>query len=581
MTIRNIAWIFLLFSSPVLSTADAAEKKNDQPKPRFELAAAATPAEQVHVPEGFKVELLYSVPKEEEGSWVNLCYDPKGRLIVSDQYGSLYRVTPPEVGSTQKIKIEKIPAKIGGAQGLLWAFDSLYVMVNSNDREKNGLYRVRDTNGDGQLDSVAFLRNADGNNEHGPHAVILAPDGKSLYVICGNNTRPIEGATSRVAEIWDEDQLLPRIYGAGFMRGVPAPGGAIYNIDPDGKKWERVTSGFRNPFDVAFNADGEIFTYDADMEWDIGTPWYRPTRVCHGVSGADWGWRNGSAKWPVYYADTLPPVVNIGLGSPTGITFGYGAKFPAKYQNALFISDWTYGKMYAVHLTPEGSSYTGVAEEFMSATPLPLTDAIINPHDGAMYFLIGGRKTQSGLYRLTYAGKESTAPVSGKQANETERAVRHELEALHTGDHPDAVSKAWPHLSDSDRFIRYAARTAIEHRPLESWQERALAETNPQASLTALLALVRKVPRTFRPEGKDLDTPPPTFPADDAERHPLQAPFSRRSRSSIGRSLRSTSGWSYCACTRWRFIASAHPMKPHAVNSLRGSTAFIPPMTAG
>ena len=306
---------------------------------------------------------------------------------------------------------------------------------------------------------------------------------------------------------------MPRIYGVGFMRGVPAPAGAIYHIDPDGKQWERVTSGFRNPFDIAFNADGELFTYDADMEWDIGAPWYRPTRVCHAVSGGEWGWRNGSAKWPEYLADTLPPVLNIGLGSPTGITFGYGAKFPAKYQNALFMCDWTYGKMYAVFPKPMGASYDATVEEFMTATPLPLTDMIINPHDGAMYFLIGGRKTQSGLYRLTYVGKDSTAPATQHQPNQEQRDLRHKLEALHLGDHPNAVEIAWPHLSNSDRFIRYAARTAIEHRPLESWQDRALAEKDPQASLTALLGLVRMVPRSFKPTGADLDTPLPTYPA--------------------------------------------------------------------
>ena len=54
----------------------------------------------------------------------------------------------------------------------------------------------------------------------------------------------------------------------------------------------------RNPFDIAFNHDGELFTYDADMEWDIGEPWYRPTRVNHIISGAEFGFRNGSAKWP-------------------------------------------------------------------------------------------------------------------------------------------------------------------------------------------------------------------------------------------------------------------------------------------
>ncbi len=468
MILRRLILASWLLSSLTLfaDAADPKERENET-KPDFDLAAAATPAEAIRVPEGFKVELVYSVPKEVEGSWVNICYDPKGRLIVSDQYGGLYRISPPSSDMKQELKVETIPAKIGSAHGLLWAFDSLYVMVNDGDRGKNGLYRVRDTNHDDQLDSVEFLRNADGDGEHGPHAILPSPDGKSLYVVCGNNTRPMKDATSRVAEIWDEDLLLPRIYGVGFMRGVPPPAGAIYKIDPEGKQWERVTSGFRNPFDIAFNADGELFTFDADMEWDIGAPCYRPTRVCHAVSGADWGWRNGSGKWPVYYADTLPPAVNIGLGSPTGITFGYGAKFPAKYQNALFLCDWTYGIMYAVHLRPEGSSYTGAVEEFMTATPLPLTDAIINPHDGAMYFLIGGRKTQSGLYRLTYAGKEPTAPAVAHQLNADQRGIRRQLEGLHVGDHADAVEKAWSYLSHSDRFIRYAARTAIEHRPLD------------------------------------------------------------------------------------------------------------------
>ena len=43
--------------------------------------------------------------------------------------------------------------------------------------------------------------------------------------------------------------------------------------------------GYRNPCDFALNRDGEMFVYDADMEWDMGAPWYRPTRINHGVSG--------------------------------------------------------------------------------------------------------------------------------------------------------------------------------------------------------------------------------------------------------------------------------------------------------
>ena len=120
---------------------------------------------------------------------------------------------------------------------------------------------------------------------------------------------------------------------------------------------------------------------------------------------------DGTGKWPAYYVDSLPAVVDVGPGSPVGVTFGYGAKFPAKYQNALFILDWTFGTIYALHFEPAGASYQGVKEEFLSKTPLPLTDAAIGP-DGAMYFTVGGRGTQSALYRVIYTGKESTAPAT-------------------------------------------------------------------------------------------------------------------------------------------------------------------------
>jgi putative heme-binding domain-containing protein len=468
----------------------------DKPKPAVKDKGnepTATPAEQLKIAKDFKVELLYSVPKDTQGSWVNLCHDPKGRLIVSDQYGPLYRVTPPPIGGkARETKVEKIDAPIGEAQGLLWAFDSLYVVVNRGAKYDSGLYRVRSSSNDDKLDKVELLAKIPGSSEHGPHAVLLAPDGKSLVVVCGNGTKLMKYDASRVPTVWGEDHLLPRMPdGNGFMAGVLGPGGAIYQTDPDGKKWEIYSVGYRNEFDAAFNRDGELFTYDADMEWDMNTPWYRPTRVCHVVSGSEWGWRNGTGKWPVHYPDTLPPVVDVGPGSPTGIGFGYGAKFPAKYQDALFMCDWSYGKLYACHLMPEGSTYKGHLEEFCSGAPLPLTDVIANPVDGALYFTVGGRKTQSGLYRITYVGKESTEPSKPSPRNAEARATRHKLEAFHGKNDPAAIEAAWPHLASPDRFIRWAARTAVEHQGLAGWRDKALKEKDPEISLTALLALVR------------------------------------------------------------------------------------------
>jgi putative heme-binding domain-containing protein len=465
------------------------------------ITPQATPAEQLKVPPGFKVELLYSVPKDTQGSWVSMCVDDKGRLIVSDQYGGMYRVTVPPLGRSGPVHVEPIEVDMGAAQGLLYAFNSLYVVINDNKHGGRGLYRVRDTNGDDKFDHVERLKKfEESGGEHGPHAVVLGPDGNSLYIVVGNQTKLPEYNLSRVPEAWAEDIILPRIYGRGFMREALAPRGWIARTDPDGKHWEIIATGFRNQYDAAFNQHGELFTYDADMEWDFNTPWYRPTRVCHVVSGGEWGWRNGSAKWPPYYPDSLPPVVDIGPGSPTGVAFGYGAKFPAKYQQALYILDWSYGKLYAVHLQPDGSTYSGSFEEFITGSPLPLTDIVVNPKDQAMYFTVGGRRVQSGLYRVTYAGKEPTTTARLAGAGSGERALRERLEYFHGYKDLAAVKAAWPQLDHKDRFIRSAARVAVEHQYPVLWEDMALKERNPRAALAALLALVRVGEKALQPK---------------------------------------------------------------------------------
>jgi putative heme-binding domain-containing protein len=493
---RVVVSLMLLLIAASLAVAQEKEKKK---KGRREVVddgrpPQATPVERIKVLKDFRVELLYSVPRPTQGSWVSMCLDPQGRLIVCDQDTTgLYRITPPEIGRpSSELKVEPLKLELRSAQGLLWAFNSLYVVVNS--RLGSGLYRCKDTDGDGELDKVETLRLLPGGGgEHGPHAVLLAPDGKSLFIVCGNQTRMTEFASSRVPPIWGEDHLLPRMPdGNGFMRGVLGPGGTIYQVDPDGKDWVVNTVGFRNQYDAAFNRHGDLFTYDADMEWDFNTPWYRPTRVCFAASGAEYGWRNGAGKWPTYYPDSLPAIVDIGPGSPTGVTFGYGAKFPAKYQEALYINDWSYGKLYAVHLEPDGAGYKGSYEEFVTGTPLPLTDMVIRPQDGALYFAIGGRQTQSGLYRVTYAGKESTAPLPSLSSTPPAAVqARRKLEAFHGKKDPAAVEAAWPYLGNGDRFLRYAARVAIEHQDAAAWKAKALAEKEPQAALNALLALVR------------------------------------------------------------------------------------------
>jgi putative heme-binding domain-containing protein len=464
----------------------------------------ATPAKAFRLPEGFEVDLVYEVPAKDQGSWVAMCVDLKGRLIVSDQYGKLYRVTPSSTADAADTKVEPINVNLGMAQGLLHTKDGLYVDVNGegilNKDEPNaprgpGLYRLQDLDGDEQFEKIERIIPMTGGGEHGPHAIIPGPDGR-LYLCAGNQTDlPERIDRSRVPRHWNEDHMLGRMPdGRGFMANRLAPGGFILSFNPDGSDVELVATGFRNEYDIAFNPHGDLFTYDADMEWDIGTPWYRPTRVNHVVSGAEFGWRNGTGKWPEYFADSFGAVANIGYGSPTGIVFGTGARFPAKYQNALFISDWSYGVVYAVHLEPQGSTYTSTFEPFVSASPMPVTDLVIHPTDGSMYMTIGGRKTQSALYRIRYSGNQDTSPAKFPDNAEASaaRAARRQLEAMHVPGAKLNIPLAMRHLGSPDRALRTAARLALEHFDSKEWRDPVAQSLPAQSAISLAVALSRK-----------------------------------------------------------------------------------------
>lgn len=502
--IRN-SFCLLLFAAGALSCDNGrATEEAENPK-----------ISKLKLPADFKVDHLYSPSAHEQGSWVAMAFDDKGRLITSDQYGALYRLQLSPIGTDSLAGIERLDIgkknaeladttkpklEMGYAQGLLYAFNSLYVMVNNRVNENfekgSGLYRLQDTDGDDQFDKITLLKSLVGDGEHGPHSIVLAPDGKSIYVISGNHTDVPPMDAYRLPKVWQEDNLFPLIKDPrGHANDRMAPGGWVARIDSLGQKWELVSAGYRNAFDLAFNEEGELFTYDSDMEWDFGMPWYRPTRICHVTSGSEYGWRTGNSKWSPLFPDNLPPVINIGQGSPTNLVHGKSSKFPDKYKKALFASDWSFGIIYAVHLTPEGSSYTAEAEEFLSGAPLPLTDGVFGP-DGALYFLTGGRRLESDLYRVYHDGKTNdeglARNVSVADSDEVEaRDLRRQLEAYHVGPRDGAIDFAWPHLKNEDRFIRYAARIAVEHQPVSQWQSRALKEKDPQTLTQAIIALAR------------------------------------------------------------------------------------------
>ncbi|MDQ0106278.1 putative heme-binding domain-containing protein [Chitinophaga terrae (ex Kim and Jung 2007)] len=507
MTALRKKSVQLLCVSAAFVAAIACINANSSTEQQQEQHLTGNPKiDKLKLPDNFKAERLYSPGDNKQGSWVSMTFDDKGRMIVSDQYGYLYRLQLPAVGEdSSKLKIEQLNigktadsqrVSMGYAHGLLYAFNSLYVMVNHNSDQRfektSGLYRLQDTDGDDQFDKITLIKTLEGEGEHGPHSIILSPDKKSLYVVCGNFTKIPQMNGYKVPFTAELDNLFPFLKDPnGHDNTVGKHGGWVAHMDSTGANWELISSGYRNPFDIAFNDAGDLFTYDSDMEWDFGTPWYRPTRICQVTSGSEYGWRPGTEKWSPAYPDNLPPLINIGQGSPTNLISASNARFPEKYRKGLLAFDWSFGIIYAIGLQPDGASYKATAEEFLSGSPLPLTDGAIGP-DGALYFLTGGRRLESDLYRIYYKdNKESNAPLK-VAAITPEAKIRRQLETYHGGPKAGAVDYAWQYLKHPDRFIRFAARVAIENQPTSEWQAKLLQEKDPVILTQGAIALARQ-----------------------------------------------------------------------------------------
>lgn len=403
----GLAWTAVDFDDSSWSRADDLGELGTAPWKRLVTETGDTSA-RFKVPEGFRITRVAA--PAVTGSAVSFAFDPQGLPCVGVERGPIVRLVDADRDGQFEDKAVIAP-QMNNCQGFSFIRGVLYAV--GDGPERTGLYRLKDADGDGVFEAAELVRATQGGmGEHGPHAVQLGPDG-CLYYNNGNHAHlmPLIDPASPVhASSMYEGELLPHYNDArGHAAGILAPGGEIYRSPDDGKTWQRVVAGFRNEYDFAFNREGEIFSFDSDMEWDIGLPWYRAVRVTHCPPGAELGWRNGSGKWPDYYFDSLPAVLDTGRGSPTGVTFYQGNAFPKAYDDNFLICDWSQGRILAIELTRAGASYQAKEKELVSGQPLNCTDIEVGP-DGAVYFTTGGRGTLGGLFRVSWTGAPPEAP---------------------------------------------------------------------------------------------------------------------------------------------------------------------------
>ena len=417
--------LFLLVAHCILATvAPAIFAEPTQPQA---MSQRFTPQK------GFAVQ-TFATP-EQTGSLIAMSFDEHGDVIASVEGGPLLRFHD-SPGDHVCRSVTTLCDQVNNCQGILAYRGKVYCV--GNGPQGAALYRLSNDHGDGKPPRVEMLfRFASGMGEHGPHVPVVGLDG-FLYVLMGNFTslRDPPAPQSPYHHYYEGDLLLPRYEDpTGFARGIKAPGGSIVRTDADGKVCELFAGGLRNCYDMAFDPDGELFTYDNDMECDEGLPWYRPTRVNHVIAGSESGWRSGWNKWLPYFLDSLPATIDVGRGSPTGVEFYDHHRWPAEYRHAMILCDWGLGRIHVVRMNRRGASYTGEIQEVLHGRPLNVTDGEVGP-DGAFWFCGGGRGTQGGIYRLVWTGPLPDPPPQPgilravRQDQPTRAWARHRIEQV-------------------------------------------------------------------------------------------------------------------------------------------------------
>lgn len=359
------------------------------------LIADETPASTedtgFEVPDGFEVTLF--ADDSLAHNIYSMTFDSQGRLVVSGP-GYVRRLVDDDRDGCADRSETFCEGPATGAQGMCFVGDDLICTADGS------LLRYRDDDRDSVADGSPQRWTALKNSEHGAHAIIQGPDGW-LYAVCGN------------------DAGVSRDHVRHVGSPVQAPRcGAILRVSTDGKQFEVLADGFRNSYDLAFHAAGNLFTVDSDGERDHHLPWYTPTRLFDVAAGRSHGWMHDGHQrsWnrPESFADNVDRVAELGRGSPTGLVCYQHTSFPERYREGIFSACWTLGRIYFMPLAVEGATYRAVPEIFMRTTGnvgFAPCDLEVSP-SGDLFVAIGGRQTRGGVFRIRYIGGSTRETLS-------------------------------------------------------------------------------------------------------------------------------------------------------------------------
>lgn len=392
-----------LLSLIVLIGISSSGSAQDRLSPHIVPTDPLSPQEQLqkfHVPPGFEVQLVAAEPDVQKP--INLAFDHHGRLYVTQSVEYPY---PPE-GEEQSKDVVKVLSEfrpngkprqiVTFAEGLSIPIGIVPLSDGAIVYSIPNLYRCWDEDGDGQSERREVLYREFGfRDTHGMCNGLRRWVDGWVYACHGfSNTSTIKGIDGQA---------------------VTMQSGNTFRLRPDGSHVEQFTHGQVNPFGLAFDPLGNLYSADCHTK-----PLYMLLQGAHYPSFGKP--HDGLGFGPEICAHSH------GSTGIAGVVYYAADHFPADYRDTVFIGNPITNRINHDRLKWTGSTPTAVElPDFLSCDDrwFRPVDVCLGP-DGALYIadfynrIIGhyevpldhpGRDRERGrIWRVVYKGESNTPP---------------------------------------------------------------------------------------------------------------------------------------------------------------------------
>lgn len=332
----------------------------------------------LEVAEGLDVQLFASEPMVINPT--NIAIDERGRVWVCESYNyALAKDQQTEPGGRITILEDTDQDGIADQRTVFYQGEDVHLALGISvfgDQifvaRSPDLLVFTDEDGDDSPDRKEVLFTGMGEpGDHSAHAVVFGPDGR-FYYNYGNAGRQVLAANG--------DTLVDLGGNAVISNGNPYHGGMIFRFDQDAQNFEVLGHNFRNNYEVAIDAFGNLWQSDNDDDGNKGVRInyileYGNYGYLDEMTGAHWTKpRTGMhldipfRHWHQNDPGVVPNLLHTGAGSPAGIMVYEGSLLPQAFQGQLIHADAGPSVVRAYPALAKGAGYTARSIDLLRST---------------------------------------------------------------------------------------------------------------------------------------------------------------------------------------------------------------------